>query len=101
MADIDSIRRRWSTDGGMGNERSADDYTDAGCRILAQQAFRDVNELLAVVAAVQDVVRRKRQISPSASMWCYIAEIERALGMDAPRPHKLGQRDQVAVETGE
>jgi hypothetical protein len=45
--DLDAIQRRWSTDGGMGNDRSADDYTDAGCRVLAEAAFRDVPSLVA------------------------------------------------------
>lgn len=34
-------------DEGMGNPRSADDYTDAGCRVLAEHAFRDIAALLA------------------------------------------------------
>jgi len=45
--DREAIARRWSTDGGMGNPRSADDYTDSGCRLLAEHAFRDVAALLA------------------------------------------------------
>ena len=40
------IERRWSPNGGMDNPRSADDYTDAGCRMLAEHAFRDVSLLL-------------------------------------------------------
>ena len=44
--DVDAIADRWSTGGGMGTARSAADYTDAGCRVLAGQAFRDVNGLL-------------------------------------------------------
>lgn len=41
--DVQAIRRRWSTY----HDRSADDYTDAGCRVLAEHAFRDVPALLA------------------------------------------------------
>ncbi len=44
-----AIRRRWFTYGGMGNNRSADDHNDAGCRWLAEHAFRDVAYLLALL----------------------------------------------------
>lgn len=47
--DLDVIARRWSTYGGMGNDRSAADYSDAGCRILAEHGFRDANALLAAL----------------------------------------------------
>lgn len=44
-AELDAIRRRWRTD----YDRSADDYTDAGCRVLAKHAFRDIADLLAYI----------------------------------------------------
>ena len=43
--------------------------------------------------AVDEVIAHARRISPSDAMHVYIADLERALGMDAARPHKLGQRD--------
>lgn len=33
---------------------------------------------------------RARLISPSPSMVCYVADLERALGHQAPHPHKMG-----------
>jgi hypothetical protein len=116
MTDLDAIRRRWSTYGGMGNPRSADDSTDTGCRVLAEHAFRDVNELLPIIAgleaqrdhcierlnAVHALVEHARKISPSERAVLYVADVERELGMDAPTPHKLGGNDTAAQpETGE
>ncbi len=46
-----AVRHRWSTYGGMGNAKGADDYTDAGCRLLAEHAFRDVAYLLSLLDA--------------------------------------------------
>jgi hypothetical protein len=37
-----AIARRWQTT----HDRGAHDYTDAGCRILAEHAFRDIAFLL-------------------------------------------------------
>lgn len=48
-----AIERRWSTNGGLGNGRSADDYDDAGCRIIAGHGFRDVDTLLSTVRELQ------------------------------------------------
>src|SRR3954447_13773513 len=42
-ADFAAISRRWY----MGYDRGAHDYTDAGCRVLAEHGFRDVHSLLA------------------------------------------------------
>lgn len=43
---VDAIRVRWS----MHYNRGAHDYTDEGCRVLAEHGFRDVNALLAALA---------------------------------------------------
>lgn len=45
MSDVSAIQRRWSTE----YDRQASDYTDAGCRVLAEHAFADVAVLLAQV----------------------------------------------------
>lgn len=45
------------------------------------------------LAAVREVVRKARQISPSERALMYVADVELALGMDAPVPHKLGGND--------
>jgi len=43
-----------------------------------------------------------RKISPSERAVLYVADVERALGMDAPTPHKTGGNDTAAQpETGE
>lgn len=44
--------------------------------------------------AVIELVKHARSISPSPSMHVYVADLERALGREAARPHKLGQRDE-------
>lgn len=43
--------------------------------------------------AVRDLIAHARQISDSASMVVYVADLERTLGLDAPVPHKVGQND--------
>lgn len=53
MSTADNIARRWSTDGGMGNTRSDEDYTDEGCRILVKHAFVDVQVLLGRIAELE------------------------------------------------
>ncbi|QYC53713.1 hypothetical protein SEA_LEROY_47 [Gordonia phage Leroy] len=55
--DLDAIERRWSTDGGMGNPRGAEDYTDAGCRIFAEHGFRDVPALIARIRELEASTR--------------------------------------------
>ncbi|OZE04369.1 hypothetical protein CH249_25900 [Rhodococcus sp. 05-2255-3B1] len=58
--DLDTIERRWSADGGTGNPRSADDYTEAGCRVFAQYAFAEVPTLVARIRELEaEIVRRK------------------------------------------
>lgn len=57
MADLTEVRRRWSTLPGGG----ADAYTDAGCRVLAEHAFRDVPELLAEVDRLRGVCQPFRR----------------------------------------
>lgn len=47
VEELEAIYRRWSTD----YDRGAHDYTDAGCRVLAEHAFRDIHTLLARCAA--------------------------------------------------
>ena len=44
------IAKRWRTD----YDRSAADYTDAGCRVLAEHGFRDVAALLAALTRLQE-----------------------------------------------
>jgi hypothetical protein len=54
------------------------------------------------LAAVHAVVEHARKISPSERAVLYVADLERALGMDAPTPHKTGGNDTAAQpETGE
>lgn len=47
MTDLAAIRQRWSTE----YDRGAHDYEDAGCRVLAEHAFRDVPLLLDIAEA--------------------------------------------------
>ena len=63
--DLAAIANRWSTYGGMGNPRSADDYTDAGCRIFAEHGFRDVP---ALVARVRELEQQISDVSQAASV---------------------------------
>lgn len=42
---------------------------------------------------VIDLIRKARKISPSSRAVVYVADLERALGIDAPRPHKTGGGD--------
>lgn len=60
--DLDAIANRWSTYGGMGNPRSADDYTDVGCRIFAEHGFRDVPALVARVRELEQKITRVREV---------------------------------------
>ena len=60
---------------------------------LATQSRRDWAErqqLLSRLDAVRAVLDHARKISPSASMHVYVADLERALGLDVARPHKTG-----------
>jgi hypothetical protein len=43
---VADINRRWHTF----HDRGAHDYTDEGCRVLAEHAFRDIPVLLAELA---------------------------------------------------
>lgn len=54
--DLEAIAARWCEYGGMGNPRSADDYTDAGCRILAEHGFRDIPALIARVRELEAAI---------------------------------------------
>lgn len=47
--DLGAIRARWDTS----HDRDARDYTDEGCRVLAEAAFRDVPALLAEIERLQ------------------------------------------------
>ncbi|QDK02845.1 hypothetical protein SEA_SQUIDDLY_95 [Gordonia phage Squiddly] len=60
--DLAAIANRWSTYGGMGNPRSADDYTDAGCRIFAEHGFRDVPALVSRVRELEAREKRVREV---------------------------------------
>lgn len=42
------------------------------------------------VQAVHALIAHARLISPSERAVIYVADLERALGIDAPVPHKLG-----------
>ena len=46
---VKAIERRWSTT----HDRGAHDYTDEGCRILAEGAFKDVRILLSALVAAE------------------------------------------------
>lgn len=59
--DLAPIRRRWSRYGGMGNDRSADDYTDKGCRRLAESAFHDAPLLVAEVERLRSQLDDERE----------------------------------------
>jgi len=45
------------------------------------------------LAAIEAVLAHARQVTPSDRAIIYAADIERALGRDAPTPHKTGQND--------
>jgi hypothetical protein len=49
---IEVIERRWST----AHDRGAHDYTDEGCRILAERAFKDVPILLAHIEELREML---------------------------------------------
>ena len=65
-AELDAIRRRWSRDGGMGNERSEEDYNDVSCRALARYGFDDVNVLLSLVDSLRDAIGGERLMAAMA-----------------------------------
>lgn len=69
-ADVPAIARRWHTYHGRG----AHDYTDAGCRILAEHAFRDMP---ALVARVTDLETRLQRVSNSYASWQLEAKDEK------------------------
>jgi hypothetical protein len=52
--DLDAVSRRWSRNGSMGEERTDEDYTDAGCRILLQSAWQDLDLLMKVARTVRE-----------------------------------------------
>jgi hypothetical protein len=43
--------------------------------------------------AIRKLIAHARLISPSERAVIYVADIERALGIDAPVPHRLGGND--------
>lgn len=49
---LEAIALRWSTI----HDRGAHDYTDAGCRVLAEHAFRDVASLLTEVEQLRQII---------------------------------------------
>ena len=73
------IQRRWYTYGGMGNPRSEEDYTDAGCRVLARAAFADIELLLAELkSAVERAVSwRDEQIKTENALIAARTESQR------------------------
>lgn len=65
--DLHAIRERWDTS----HDRSADDYTDEGCRVLAEAAFRDVPILLDEVERLRTRVRALHSPREWANgTWC-------------------------------
>lgn len=65
-AEREAIERRWSTH----HDRGAYDYTDGGCRILAEHAFRDVAALLAALEAAHDALRGVGWNETDGLCWC-------------------------------
>lgn len=57
---------------------------------LRNRLCADAALLVKRVRAVEALIAHARKISPSPSMHVYVADLERALGIDAPVPHKLG-----------
>lgn len=55
-----------------------------------------------MLQALHALVEHARKVSPSERAVLYVADVERALGMDAPVPHKTGGNDErPQPETGE
>lgn len=46
-----------------------------------------------LIKSIRTMVEHARKISASPTMTFYVADLERLLGLDVPRPHKLGDRD--------
>lgn len=67
---------------------------------IALEAQRD--HCIKRLNAIHALVEHARKVSPSERAVLYVADVERALGMDAPTPHKTGGNDTAAQpETGE
>jgi hypothetical protein len=69
---------------------------DEANRIYAGLSVADraeIAQLRATDAAVRAVLAQARAISPGAGMSVYVADLERALGADVVKPHKLGQNE--------
>jgi len=73
-ADIDDLR--WILD---------DPRPSRLCQLAATAEI-----LLNQLEAVQAVLEGAKRVSSSPSMMVYVADVERALGLDVARPHKLG-----------
>ena len=68
---------------------NADPY--AVCAFHSRSPMMPLRDLLSVsLIPVEALIDHARKISPSERSVVYVADLERALGMDAPRPHKLG-----------
>lgn len=59
-------------------------------------ALPEENERL---RAVEALIARAKRISSGPGMSIYVADLERALGREAPVPHKMGQADDELART--
>lgn len=80
--DLDSLAEQLQRLKDQGRDR----YDVAQAAVIGQR-------LLAQVQAVHAVVAHARQISAGERMTVYVADVERALGVQAPVPHKVGLND--------
>ncbi len=53
----EAVRARWDTS----HDRGAHDYTDEGCRILAEAAFRDIATLLARIEVLEAELKNEQR----------------------------------------
>lgn len=107
--ELDTIEQRWrhlvdvATCGAVQPDRcgmcSTAMYEDVPALIAeVRELRRDAIEVgyvnVEIVGKVRALVAHARKISPSPSMTFYVADVERALGIDAPRPHKTGANEE-------
>lgn len=57
-----AIAKRWTSM----YDRGAHDYTDAGCRVLAEHGFRDVNDLLDTIDRLEGLLKPLVEREPIA-----------------------------------
>ena len=68
--ELDVIRRRWATS----YDRGAHDYTDEGCRILAERAFKDVRILFAALDRLVNELSSRTNDKKNLSLMVEAAE---------------------------